>query len=78
MTAQRILDPEAAAVNEFKREGAFLLLADIESAKLVARCEATADDCISIPKSELARIARQYARAVAMLKEYHLGAAETI
>lgn len=76
--AIRSLDAEAAALNEFKREGAFLFLAELESAKLVTQCAGITDPCISISASDLSRIARQFARAVAIAKEYHLGAAETI
>lgn len=77
MTAPRILDPEAAAVNEFKREGAFLLLAELEASRLEQLATAN-NETVVITAAQCTRLARMFARAVAIAKDYHMGAAEII
>lgn len=75
---KRPLDPEAAAVQEFKDEGVFLFTAD-RAADTLKRRLAQAHSSVRtfhLTRDELEQIADQFARAVAIASEYHLGAAD--
>ncbi len=74
----RIPDQETLAVNAFKAEGATLFHAERSAAGLLRAVGDGSGEYVTMRRDFVAEIAEQFARSVAIAKEYHLGAAEHV
>lgn len=74
-----VRDTDTLAVNNFKEEGAFLLLAQLSSAALTKRIAATDRrvKVFRISRDELETLAYQFKRAVVIASECHIAESET-
>lgn len=72
-------DTDMLAVNAFKEEGAFLFFAEQAAAGLARRiATGPRQSFVTIARDELEELSAQFTRAVAIGKEYHLGAADCV
>ncbi len=71
-------DSEAMALAAFKDEGAFLLSADIAAEALLKRVEQAQPtaEIFAFTRDEVAKLAADFKRAVAIGKEYHIDASD--